>query len=280
MTEEVSMKSVRGPARVPFLAVAAACLLAIGAGWAIAASTTSSATIRACASKSTGVLRLASRCKKSERRVSWNTVGPRGPQGTHGVRGRQGLQGRQGVQGPPGPPGSQGVQGPPGPAGLLASPNELEGLPCQSPNGPGTTEAVVDHDSGSHPGATTGGGINGIGLACIRADDLEPNDTRAQATDATSFVSAGFRWAAGTIYPAGNDDWYKLTGVDLAGNAIFLDSVRSLMDVYRNGTQVAAGTQCYTTSAGAADWEIRVYAARLDYYSLDFNLAPAEVACP
>jgi hypothetical protein len=268
MTEKVSMKSVRGPARVPFLAVAAACLLAIGASWAIAASTTSSATIRACASKSTGVLRLASRCKKSGRRVSWNMVGPRGPQGTHGV------------QGPQGPPGSQGVQGPPGPAGLLASPNELEGLPCQSPNGPGTTEAVVDHDYGSHPGTTTGGGSNGIGLACIRADDLEPNDTRAQATDATSFNSAGFRWASGTIYPAGNDDWYKLTGVDLAGNVIFLDSLRSLMDVYRNGTQVAAGTQCYTTSAGAADWEIRVYAARLDCYSLDFNLAPAEVACP
>jgi hypothetical protein len=274
------MKSVRGPARVPFLAVAAACLLAIGAGWAIAASTTSSATIRACASKSTGALRLAGKCKSSERRVSWNTVGPRGPRGTQGVQGLQGLQGTQGVQGPQGPSGSQGLQGPPGPAGLLASPNELEGLPCQSPNGPGTTEAVVDQDHGSHPGATSGDGTNGIGLACIRADDLEPNDTRAQATDATSFISNGFRWASGTISPAGNDDWFKLTAVDLGGNVIFLDSLRSLMDVYKNGDQVAAGTHCYTTSAGAADWEIRVYSARLDYYSLDFSLAPVEVLCP
>jgi hypothetical protein len=184
-------------------------------------------------------------------------------------------------------PGSQGVQGPPGsqvaqgPAGLLASPNELEGLPCQSPNGPGTTEAVVDHDYGSHPGATTGNGYNGIGFACIRADDLEPNDTRAQATDATLFNSSGgFRWASGTVSPPGNDDWFKLTAVDLGGNVIFLDSVRSLMDVYRNGTHVAAGTQCYTTSAGAADWEIRVYAARLDYYNLDFSLPPSELVCP
>ena len=158
-------------------------------------------------------------------------------------------------------------------------PQELEGLPCQSPNGPGTTEAVVDHAFGSHPGATTGNGYNGIGLACIRADDLEPNDTPAQATDATSFESGGERWVSGTISPAGNDDWYKLTGVDLGGNAILLDSVRSLMDVYRNGTQVASGTDCYTTSAGVADWEIRVYVARLDYYSVDFNL-PAEVVCP
>jgi len=109
-----------------------------------------------------------------------------------------------------------------------------------------------------------------MGLACIHADDLEPNDTRAGATDATTFINGGGRWASGTISPAGNDDWYKLTGVDLGGNVILLDSVRSLMDVYRNGTQVA----------GAADWEIRVHVARLDYYSLDFNLPPGELVCP
>jgi len=205
------------------------------------------------------------------------------PRGARGLQGSPGPAGRQGVQGSPGPAGRQGVQGPAGPqgaqgpAGLLTSPNELEGRPCQSPNGPGTTEAVVDIDHGSHPGTFTGSGYNGIGFACIRADGLEPNDTRAQATDATSFESGGFWWASGTISPAGNDDWYKLTGVDLGANVILLDSLRSLMDVYRNGTQVAAGTQCYTTSAGAADWEIRVYVARLYYYTVNFNLP---IACP
>jgi hypothetical protein len=193
-----------------------------------------------------------------------------------GARGAQGSPGPAGAQGAQGPAGSQGAQGP---AGLLTSPNELEGLPCQSPNGPGTTEAVFDNEFGSHPGATTGNGYNGIGLTCIRADDLEPNDARPQATDATSFISGGERWAGGTIYPAGNDDWYKLTGVDLGASVILVDSLRSLMDVYRNGTQVAAGKHCYATSAGAANWEIRVYAPRLDYYTVDFNL-PAEVACP
>jgi hypothetical protein len=196
------------------------------------------------------------------------------PRGARGPQGLPGPAGRQGVQGP------IGLQGAQGPAGLLASPNELEGLPCQSPNGPGTTEAVVDHDYGSHPGAATGSGYNGIGLACIRADGLEPNDTRPQATDATSFESGGFRSVSGTISPAGNDDWYKLNGVDLAANVIFLDSLRSLMDVYRNGTQVAAGTQCYTTPVGAANWEVRVYGARIDYYSVDFNLPPSEMVCP
>jgi hypothetical protein len=202
--------------------------------------------------------------------------GARGPQGSPGLRGSQGLPGPAGPRGLRGPAGPQGVQGP---AGLLASPNELEGLPCQSPNGPGTTEAVVDIDHGSHPGVTTGSGYNGIGLACIRADGFEPNDTRAQATDATSFDSGGGRWASGTIYPAGNDDWYKLTGLDLAEGVMLLDSLRSLMDVYRNGTQVAAGTHCYITPPGAADWEIRVYSGRLDYYTMNFNL-PSDLVCP
>src|SRR5919197_2480466 len=195
--------------------------------------------------------------------------GARGPQGSPGPAGPQGAQGSAGPQGAQGPPGPQGIQGP---SGLLTSPNELEGLPCQSPNGPGTTEVPVDHDYGSHPGATTGNGYNGMGLACIRADDLESNDTRAQATNATSFVSGGFRSASGTIYPAGNDDWFKLTAVDLGGNVILLDSLRSLMEVYKDGTQVAAATHCYTTSAGAANWEIRIYAPRLDYYNLEFNV--------
>jgi hypothetical protein len=107
------MKSRLGWARVPVLAVTAACLLAVGAGWAIAASTTSTATIRACASNSTGALRLAASCRRSEHRVSWNTVGPRGPRGAQGVTGAQGAQGAQGIQG------AQGVPGPPGLSGYV-----------------------------------------------------------------------------------------------------------------------------------------------------------------
>ena len=107
------MKSGAGRARMPVIAVAAACLLAVGAGWAIAASTTSSATLRACASKSNGVLRLAARCKSSERRVSWNTVGPRGARGLQGI---QGVKGDTGATGAAGAAGAQGVQGSPGTA--------------------------------------------------------------------------------------------------------------------------------------------------------------------
>jgi hypothetical protein len=99
------MKGGAGRARMPVIAVAAACLLAVGAGWAIAASTTSSATLRACASKSNGALRLAGKCKSSERAVSWNTVGPRGPRGLQGIQGAKGDTGATGATGLPGQPG-------------------------------------------------------------------------------------------------------------------------------------------------------------------------------
>jgi hypothetical protein len=273
MTEEVSMKSGVGRARVPFVAVAAACLLAVGAGWAIAASTTSSATLRACASKRTGILRLAGKCKSSERSVSWNTVGPKGPQGTQGVQGSQGLQGTQGVQGSQGSPGSQGVQGPPGPAGLLASLDQIEGLPCHSQGAAGTAIVVFQDEIASNPGEVSGSGINYVNLHCVHADDLEPNDTRDSATDATSFIGGGgLRWVNGTIYPAGNDDWYKLNAVDLGGKQISLSTNRSLMDVYKDGTLVASGTPFFNTSAGAANWEVRVYCSRPDFYFLYFNI--------
>jgi hypothetical protein len=112
------MKSVLGRARVPVFAVAAACLLAVGAGWAIAASTSSTATIRACASKSNGALRLAARCKSSERRVSWNTVGPRGPRGATGVAGANGIDG---ATGPMGPAGIALIGAVAGPAGAMCA---------------------------------------------------------------------------------------------------------------------------------------------------------------
>jgi hypothetical protein len=111
MTEEVRMKIGLSRARLPFITVAAACLLAVGAGWAIAASTTSTGTIRACASKSTGVLRLAARCKGSERSVRWNTVGPRGPRGLQGIQGAKGDTGATGAAGATGAPGAQGLPG-------------------------------------------------------------------------------------------------------------------------------------------------------------------------
>jgi hypothetical protein len=82
----------------PALAVALAAALAASTGWAVAATSTSPA-IRGCANKKTGALRLASKCRRSERRVSWSVRGPVGLQGLRGAAGQPGLQGVQGPKG-------------------------------------------------------------------------------------------------------------------------------------------------------------------------------------
>jgi len=65
---------------------------AVGGGWALAAP--AAGTLHGCASKRTGALRLASKCRRSERAVSWNA------QGRPGARGAAGPAGAIGPAGP------------------------------------------------------------------------------------------------------------------------------------------------------------------------------------
>jgi hypothetical protein len=73
-----------------------ALFLAVGGGGYALAATRHTNTITACANKKTGELFLHSRgrCKRGQKRVTWNQRGP---------------QGVQGVQGAPGPPGAPAV---------------------------------------------------------------------------------------------------------------------------------------------------------------------------
>lgn len=86
----------------------------IGAG-GLALAASSGGVLHACASNRTGALRLATRCAKRERSVTWNVQGRQGPPGTAGTPGAQGPQGSQGPQG------LQGVQGPTGPSNAYFS---------------------------------------------------------------------------------------------------------------------------------------------------------------
>ncbi|MGN6866772.1 MAG: hypothetical protein ACTHMY_00050 [Solirubrobacteraceae bacterium] len=72
--------------------------LVVATGSAMAAG--SGSAIHACAKKSNGTLRLASRCKHSENAVSWNLNGVPGPQGPVGMPGAQGTPGVAGGLGP------------------------------------------------------------------------------------------------------------------------------------------------------------------------------------
>jgi hypothetical protein len=91
--------------KAPYLAVCACLLIFVMAlathGFGAFAAT--SGTVTACAKKSgrnKGALRLSSRCKSSERKVTWSQAGPAGPAGPAG------QTGQTGPTGPPGQPGS------------------------------------------------------------------------------------------------------------------------------------------------------------------------------
>jgi hypothetical protein len=98
--------------------------------------------VHACRHRSTGQLRFVvdpSRCRKSERPLSWNVAGPAGPQGPPGP---QGDPGAPGAAGPPGPEGQRGPEGPPGPSGPKGDPgrgvtnlNDLSGVACTREDG-------------------------------------------------------------------------------------------------------------------------------------------------
>jgi hypothetical protein len=83
--------------RVTYANVAATvCLLALAGALAAGAfgRAAAPATITACAAKkgaSKGLLRLASTCKRTEKKVTWSVRGPAGPQGFQGAQGQPGA---------------------------------------------------------------------------------------------------------------------------------------------------------------------------------------------
>jgi hypothetical protein len=84
----------------PWMGVAVAALVLGSAGAAYAVTSTQTKTISACAHHRGGVLYLAHRCKRHDRRLKWNVAGPRGPRGPRGLRGATGARGAAGAVGP------------------------------------------------------------------------------------------------------------------------------------------------------------------------------------
>src|SRR5579863_6977896 len=72
---------------IPYAALLIVLVAGLGGGYALAASKTK--TITVCADKRTGILHLKTRgrCKRGQKRVSWNQQGPQGVQGPAGQPG-------------------------------------------------------------------------------------------------------------------------------------------------------------------------------------------------
>jgi len=122
--------------------------------------------IVACQKRGSGLLRVvrdASACRASERRLRWNVRGPAGPAGAPGP---QGPAGPAGTAGPPGPAGTQGPAGPagpPGPAGATGTAGPT------GPTGPaGATGPAGPAGPQGPAGAASLAALDGT--ACTRSD--------------------------------------------------------------------------------------------------------------
>lgn len=95
--------------RTATLAAVSTAVVAVLMGASLALAASGGGVIHACANKKSGALRVAAKCKKNEKAVSWSIQGPAGNAGS------QGAPGPQGAAGPQGSAGAAGQQGPPGP---------------------------------------------------------------------------------------------------------------------------------------------------------------------
>jgi len=129
-------------------------LIAITATTFAIASTTSVKTISGCVDKKTGVLRVASKCLKTETSLVWNQQGIQGEIGAQGPAGKDGVDGKNGEQGP------QGIQGPSGPQGLTGAAGK-DGLP----GAPGANGVPGANGAPGATGATGPAGQNGVGTS-------------------------------------------------------------------------------------------------------------------
>jgi uncharacterized membrane protein len=84
--------------KLAYVLAVAVLVLAAGGGYSLAASSSAN-TIKACANKHSGALRLAKggKCKKGFKAVSWNKVGPAGANGANGAPGAPGAPGTNGA---------------------------------------------------------------------------------------------------------------------------------------------------------------------------------------
>jgi hypothetical protein len=164
-------------------------------------------TIKACAKKKGGALRITKRCGKAERRVTWAM---RGPTGQTGPQGQPGIAGKDGAPGPPCANGANGVNGTNGTStgetffdsagagGNFGGGGACDALPSGGPSitftAPAGSYAQV---MASVTAQRTGGTAN---TACVRVDATDVQFSASSSVVAeTRYLQQGS--AAGTIDP-------------------------------------------------------------------------------
>ena len=186
----------RGRRAAGVAVVAALATGAVLAGNAVSGTSTSASTIHACVHKKSGAARIVTarkRCKRTERRVTWNRVGPAGADGVAGATGPAGPAGPAGAPGANGGQGEPGQKGDQGPPGITAF-NDLDGMPCTRPgNQQGTIDVTFDNNVArtrcvlATDGAVCGDGVQEGTEACDDGND-NPGDA---CTNTCTVASCG-----------------------------------------------------------------------------------------
>lgn len=149
--EPAAERVPHAPRRRPIVlgALIAALLLA---GASLSFGATLPGTISACYAAKGGALRIVSagqKCRKGERAITWQRIGPigaTGPAGPPGDRGAQGPSGPAGASGAPGAPGAPGSPGQKGDPGVSVF-GDLNGLGCTRNSQTGTISIAWGTDN-------------------------------------------------------------------------------------------------------------------------------------
>lgn len=179
---------------------AVALLGVVAATFAAAAIPDDDGTIHACRILKSGKLRVVANpdsCRPRERKLSWNTRGPKGDPGPPGVAGAQGpagepgATGEQGAAGPQGPAGPAGPQGPKGDPGVgLSSFEALSGLACTFGGVEGAIQ--IDYDPEGHAEITcVTEDTPPVGAARLTVNEFSTGVTGALGNEFVEIANAG-----------------------------------------------------------------------------------------
>jgi hypothetical protein len=129
--------------------------------------------------------------------------------------------------------------------------------------------------------AATNSGAASATLTCLAPDTNEPNNSQAAARSISStwgcsivFPGQCAAYAAGSLYPAGDSDWYSFTGHSLSSLSIGGTDPAIQYDVLKNGVAVASNQTTTSVSGAPGDtWLVHVHGP-LGSYTLTLSGSP------
>jgi Collagen triple helix repeat (20 copies) len=239
---------------------------------ALAASTVDGASLYACLKNGTArVFTKKPRCKKHERRISWNVAGPVGKSGRTGAHGSNGQEGARGVTGAIGPAGPEGKQGDTGAAGATGATG------ATGPTGPegkeGANGAVAGF-SASKAAVTSFTAENGV---TVVSKSLPAGNYIVFAkTVVTATAEAGTRAGAvcELIDPTGVTlDTARWAGplVELVSNSFMGDATLSLQSELSTGATSTLRLECTDQSNDVNKLSIGATFSQLDAVQTSSN---------